>query len=125
MDNLFDEIPINKVPRVDRISPEFFCKQFAAFLTLAMAQATPLAERMEDGFWWLWEIVVMVILSVVVLVVTCEGEDNLGAQGGVGADIVGAEFTAVTKGREVAGEGMDKCLLSRNGVGVVDEENRH
>jgi len=65
----------------------------------------------------------MVILGVVVLVITCEGKGNLGAQGWVGANVVGAEFTVVTKGREVAGESMDESLLSRNGGGVVDEEN--
>jgi len=123
MDDLFNKISINKVPCVDCISPEFFCKQFAAFLTLTMSQTTPLTEGVEDGFWRLGKVVVVVVLSVVVLVVTCEGKDNLGAQGWVGADVVGAEFTAVAKGREVASKGVDEGLLSRNGVGVVDEEN--
>ena len=125
MNDLFNKVPIDKIPRVDRISPEFFCKQFAAFLTLAVAQAAPLAEGVENGFWWLGKVVIMVVLGVVVLVVSCEGEDNFWAQGGVCADVIGAEFTAVTEGGEVAGESVDECLLSGNGVGMVDEENRH
>jgi len=65
----------------------------------------------------------MMVLGVIVLVVTCEGEDNLGAQGWVGTNVVGAEFTVVAKGGEVTGESVDEGLFSRNGVGVVDEKN--
>jgi len=67
----------------------------------------------------------MVILSVVVFVITGEGEDYFRTKCWVGADLIWAEFTAVTKGREVAGEGVNEGLFSRNGVQVVDEENRH
>jgi len=70
-------------------------------------------------------VIVVVVLGVVVLVVSCEGKDNLWTQGWVGADVVGAEFTAVAKGGEIACESVDEGLLSRNGVQVVDEENRH
>jgi len=61
-------------------------------------------------------VVVVMVLGVVVFVVTCEGEDNLWTQGWVGADVVGAEFTAVTKGGKIACESMDEGLLSCNGV---------
>ena len=54
----------------------------------------------------------MVVLGVVVLVVPCEGKYNLGAQGWVGTDVVGAEFTVVAKGRKVACESVDEGLLS-------------
>jgi len=68
-------------------------------------------------------VVVVVVLGVVVFVISCKGKDNFGTQGWVGADVVGAEFTVVTEGGEIAGEGVDEGLLSCNGVRVVDKEN--
>jgi len=114
VNDLFNKISIYKIPHVDRISPEFFCKQFAAFLALAVAQTAPLAEGVEDGFWWLGEVVVVVVLSVVVLVVSCMGKDNLRAQGGVSTDVVGAEFATVAEGGKIACKSVDEGLLSRN-----------
>ena len=63
------------------------------------------------------------LLAVVVLVISCKGKDNLGAQSWVGANVIGAEFTVIAKGGEVASERMNQGLLARNGGGVVDEEN--
>jgi len=88
-----------------------------------VSQTTPLTEGVENGFRRLGKVVVVMVLGVVVLVVTCEGEDNLWTQGWVGADVIGAEFTAVAKGREVTCESVDEGLLSRNRVRVVDKEN--
>jgi len=122
MNDLFNEISVNEIPCIDCISPKLFCKEFAAFLTLAVSQTTPLAEGVENGFQWLGKVIVVVILGVIILVVTCKGKDNLGAQGWVGPDVVGAEFTVVAKGREVAGKGVNEGLLSQNCGGVVDEE---
>jgi len=123
--DLLDEIPVNEIPNENCVSPQFLGKEFTTFFALAVSETTALAEGVEDWFGWLWEVVVMMLLAVVVLVIPCKGEDNLWAEGWVGADLVWAEFTAVAKGGEIAGESVDECLFSRNGVGVVDEENRH
>jgi len=123
MNNLFHKISVDKVPRKNCVSPQFFSKELTTFFTLAMSKTTALAKGVEDWFGWLWEVIVMVVLRVVVLVVPCEGEDNLGTQGWVGADVIGAEFAVVTKGWEVAGESVDEGLLPGNGCRVVDEEN--
>jgi len=123
--DLFDEISINEIPNENCVSPQFFCKEFTTLLTLAVSETAALAEGMENRFGWLWEVVIVVLLAIVVLVVPCKGEDNFRAEGWVGANLVGAEFTAVTKGREVAGKSVDEGLFSRDGVRVVDEENRH
>jgi len=80
--------------------------------TRRVANHTPLTEGVENGFWRLGKVVVVVVLSVVVLIITSEGEDDLGAQGWVGANIVGAEFTAVAKGGKVASKSVDEGLLS-------------
>jgi len=61
-------------------------------------------------------VVIVVVLGVIVLVVTGEGEDNLWAQGWVGADVVGAEFTAVAEGGKITCKSVDEGLLSQNCV---------
>ena len=121
--DLLDEIPVNEIPSKNGVPPQFLGEEFTTFFALAVSEAAALAEGVKDWFGWLWEMVVVVLLAIVVLVVPCKGEDNFWAQSWVGADVVGAEFTAVAKGREIACEGVDEGLLSRNGVRVIDEEN--
>ena len=114
--DLFDEISVDKVPNKNCVSPQFFRKELTPFFTLAVSETTALAEGVEDWFGWLWEVVVMVLLAIVVLVVSCKGKDNFRAEGRVGADLVRAEFTMITKGWEITGEGVDEGLFSHNGV---------
>jgi len=114
--DLLDEISVDEVPNENCVSPQFFSEKFTTFFALAVSEAAALAKGMEDWFGWLWEVIVMVLLVVVVLVIPCKGEDNLRAKGWVGADLVWAEFAAITECREVAGKGVDEGLFSRNGV---------
>jgi len=120
---LLNKIPVDKIPSKNCVSPQFFCKEFTTFFALTVSETTALTKGMENWFGCLWEVVVVVVLSVVVFVVPCKGKGNLGAQGWVGTDVVGAEFTVVTESREVTGKGVDEGLLSQNGGQVVDEEN--
>jgi len=61
------------------------------------------------------------VVVVVVLIVACKGKSDLGAQSGVGADVVGEDFTVVTEFWGVTCEGMNDGLFTQNG-GVVDEK---
>jgi len=54
----------------------------------------------------------VVVLGIVVFVITGKGKNNFRTKCWVGTDLVWAEFTVITEGREVAGESMDECLLS-------------
>jgi len=121
--DLFNEISIYEIPNKNCVPPQFLGKEFTTFFALAVSETAALAEGVKDWFGWLWEMVVVVLLAIVVLVVSCKSEDNFWAQSWVGADVIGAKFTAVAKGGEIACEGVDEGLLPRNGVRVVDEEN--
>jgi len=92
---LLDKVLVDKIPSKNCVSPQFFCKEFTTFFTLAMSETTTLTQGVENWFRWLWEVVVVVVLHVIVLVVPCKGKDDFGAQGWVGADVIGAEFTVV------------------------------
>jgi len=113
---LLNEVPVDEIPCENCVSPQFLCKEFTTFLTLAVSEPAALTKGVEDWFGWLWEVVIVVVLRVVILVITCKGECDLGAQGWVGADVVGAEFTVIAKGREVTGKSVNESLLSHNGV---------
>ena len=71
-----------------------------------------MTEGVENWLGWLGKVVIVVVLGIVVFVITGKGKNNFRTKCWVGTDLVWAEFTVITEGREVAGESMDECLLS-------------
>jgi len=51
VNHLLVEIPVNEIPCVDGIPPQFLCEGFAAFFALTSPKGAAMAEKVKNRFW--------------------------------------------------------------------------